>query len=178
MAKYCTYSIQSTKTKKIISTSTIRTKKEKGSAPLETEGFKDCLSQLETDNINVQKISTDRNKQIAKWLRENRPNLNHRFDPWHFSKNIKSKLRAAGKKKSCKILLDWMKAIGNHLFYCSENSGGDPDRLIAMWKSLLQHVTNVHEFPSSLKYPKCAHKPLSKDESSRKKWIDKDSVAF
>ena len=48
-----------------------------------------------------------------------------------------------------------------------------------MWQSLLYHITNRHHFPEKFpKYPKCAHAPLSDDESRRKKWIKKNSPAF
>ena len=48
-----------------------------------------------------------------------------------------------------------------------------------MWQSLLHHVTNRHNFADKFpKYPKCAHPPLSDDESKRKKWIKKNSLAY
>ena len=122
----------------------------KGSAPLELIGFKNCLKQLEDESFNVETIATDRNKQLAKWVREERPKVKHRFDPWHFVKNVKGKMRPLTQRKDCKVLKDWIKPVGNHLFWCSENCGGDPDKLIEMWKSLLHHVTNRHNFNKSM----------------------------
>jgi hypothetical protein len=43
-AKYCTYSIQSPRTKKILATSTVQTKCGKGSSPLELETFTVCIA--------------------------------------------------------------------------------------------------------------------------------------
>ena len=177
-AKYCTYSFQSVKTRKIISSSTVQTKSGKGSAPLEMEGFINCLADLKDKNIPVDKITTDRNKQIAKWLRENRKNIKHRYDPWHFAKNITSKLRPIAKKKDCTILEEWIKPVGTHLFYCSENCGGDGEKLVAMWKSLLHHVSNRHTFKRNKLYPKCDHGKLSREKARKKKWIKPGTPAY
>lgn len=87
-------------------------------------------------------------------------------------------MRPIANKKDCKILQDWIKPVGNHVFYCSKNSKGDPELLIAMWKSLLHHVTNRHRFKSVKKYQQCPHKPYTAAESRRKKWLKKGSPAF
>ena len=48
-----------------------------------------------------------------------------------------------------------------------------------MWKSLLHHVTNKHNFQRLYpKYPRCAHKPLKKEKARRKKWLKKNSPAY
>eukprot|EP00111_Clytia_hemisphaerica_P000057 TCONS_00000137-protein len=107
-AKYCTYTCQSPETKKIIATSTVQTSKGKGSAPLELEGFKNCLTDLESSGFKVKKIATDRNMQLAKWLRENRARIIRKYDTWHFSKNITSKLRKVSKRKGCKVIQEWI----------------------------------------------------------------------
>ena len=104
-AKYCTYSFQSTSTKKVLVCSTIQTITGKGSATLEMKGFQNCLSDLESDHFPVSTVATDRNKQIAKWVRNERAALKHKYDAWHFVKNINSKLRPLAKRKAC-----------NHLF--------------------------------------------------------------
>ena len=162
-AKYCTYTCQLPETKKIIATSTIQTTKDKGSAPLELEGLKNCLNDLETSGFKVKKVATDRNMQLAKWLRENRSYIIRNYDTWHFAKNIMLKLRKLAKRKGCKIIQEWIKQIGNHLFWCADNCKGDAETLKQMWKSLLHHITNSHRFKNTLpKYPKCGHKPLKK----------------
>lgn len=178
-AKYCTYSLQSPTTKKIIATSTVQTSKGKGSSPLELVGFKECLEQLERNDFTVSTIATDRNKQLSKWLREQRPGINHRYDPWHFAKNIKGKLRPLAKRKGCKIISEWIKPIGNHLFFCAQNCDNDPEKLIEMWKSLLHHISNRHTFGKVYKkYPKCMHKKYTKKEAQKKKWITKNSPVY
>ena len=53
---------------------------------MELEGFKECLAQLDNDVYTVNTVATDRNKQLAKRLREQRPSMKHQYDPWHFAK--------------------------------------------------------------------------------------------
>ena len=158
--------------KKIIATTTIQTSKGKGSSPLELEGFKSCLHELESYGFRLKSIATDRNAQITKWLRENRVSIEHCFDCWHFSKNIKIKLRKLIKRKGCKIIQEWIKQIGNHLFWCAENCNGDAETLRQMWKSLLLHVINKHRVKRvHPKYPKCQHKTYTKRESLKKEVV-------
>ena len=56
----------------------------KGSGPLEMQAFKNCLFDLEENAFPVDTIATDRNKQVAKWIRLERPSIKHKYDPWHF----------------------------------------------------------------------------------------------
>ena len=178
-AKYCTYTCQSPVSKKIVVSKTLQTTQGKGSAPLELKCFKDCLEELSEVGFSVDVVATDRNMQIAKWVREEKPELTHRYDLWHFVKNILSKLRPLASQKGCKIMLDWMRPIANHLYWCSENCGGDAEKLVQMWKSVLEHITNRHTFKKEFpKYPKCAHAKFSKKVSREKKWIEKYSPAY
>ena len=91
----------------------------------------------------------------------------------------KPKLRPLAVRKDRRILQDWIKPVGNHLFWCANNCDGDPEKLIQMWKSLLNHVTNKHKFSSQFpKYPECQHRKFTPDETRKKKWIEKDSSAY
>ena len=173
-AKYCAYSCQAPSTTKIVATATLQTSKGKGSSPSELEGFKECLPQLDSDEYIVNTVATDRNKQLAKWLREQIPSMKHQYDPWHFAENIKGKIRLLSKRNGGKILADWIKPIGNHLIFCDN----DPEKLVEMWKSMLHHVSNRHEFKIYKRYPRCKHKKYTKIESRKKKWIEKSSVAY
>ena len=64
--QYCAYTCQSPVTKKIVATTTIQTSKGKGSFPLELEGFKSYLHELESYGFRLKPIATDRNVQITK----------------------------------------------------------------------------------------------------------------
>ena len=163
-AKYCTYSLQSPITKKIIASVTLQKDSGKGSASLELKGLQECLQDLSNVGCTINVTATDRNRQIAKWIREELPEVAHKFDPWRFVKNIKAKLRSLSQRKDCRIISDWIKVIGNDLFWCCGNCDGDVETLVQMWKSLLFHITNEHEFATHFpKYPKCSHKQYSKE---------------
>jgi len=82
---------------------------------MEKLGFIKVLTQIKDRDIVVEQITTDRHKQIRKYIREEEKEINQQFDVWHFCKNIRKKLIAASKKKSCAQLSSWIKSICNHL---------------------------------------------------------------
>ena len=53
---------------------------------MEKEGLKRCLDHLESNNLAVEYIVTDRHPQIQKFLRER--NIEQFYDVWHFEKGI------------------------------------------------------------------------------------------
>ena len=75
------------------------------------------LNEIREKGVVVKQLTTDRHMQIPKYLKENEPQIDHQFDNWHFSKNIKSKLIVAAKKSSCTALQIWTKFIINHFWW-------------------------------------------------------------
>ena len=53
---------------------------------MELEGFKRGIQFLEEQNIQVKRIVTDRHVQVKKFIREQLPHVEHRFDVWHAAK--------------------------------------------------------------------------------------------
>ena len=53
---------------------------------MELEGFKRMLSNLATKGLAVQKLVTDRHRQLAKYVREETPGIHHMYDVWHIAK--------------------------------------------------------------------------------------------
>lgn len=53
---------------------------------MEREGFLRSLQFLESAGLRVGAIVTDRHPSIQKYLREQRPEIQHYFDTWHVSK--------------------------------------------------------------------------------------------
>ena len=47
------------------------------------------------------------------------------------------------------------------------------------WKSIVHHISNVHEWDSDLKalFPKCVHQTLPPEEQHSKKWLRLGSAA-
>ena len=63
----------------------------------------ETLNFLENSGIIIKGLVTDRHSQIRKYLRENKPQINHQFDIWHMAKYLKKKLSNFGKKKDCNL---------------------------------------------------------------------------
>ena len=127
-------------------------------------GFKKALASLKNQGINPEQITTDRHTQICKYMREEEPTqirkymreeepiINHQFDVWHFVKNIKTKLLAASKKSSCKIIEKWIKSIGNHFWWSCATCSGDAELLRKKWISVLFHIQNKHTWTGNKKF--------------------------
>lgn len=91
---------------------------------------------------------------------------------------LKKRLRAAGLKKGNEALLSWLKSVTNHLWYCSKMCNGDDILLHQMWRSMLLHVQNIHEWDFGATKLTCRHLPLTEDDQSRKRWLEPTSAAF
>ena len=70
---------------------------------MEKMGFIKVLNELK-EKIEIKEITTDRHKQVRKYLREHEKEIDRQFDLWHFCKNIRKKLLAAAKKKTLCIV--------------------------------------------------------------------------
>lgn len=55
---------------------------------MEIEGLIRAVEFLHKQKLEVGVLVTDRHRQIAKWVRENLPSVDHRFDVWHLAKGI------------------------------------------------------------------------------------------
>ena len=80
------------------------------------------------------------------------------------------------KAKGCEDLGLWIKAICNHLWWCSSNCYGNKDWLEECWKSVVHHVVNEHSFTGE-HITQCPHEPLEPEVARKKKWLKKGSKA-
>jgi solute carrier family 8 (sodium/calcium exchanger) len=55
---------------------------------MEKEGLERGIKYLESQELEVGLLVTDRHSQISKWVRENMPDTTHRYDIWHVAKGI------------------------------------------------------------------------------------------
>ena len=177
-AKYLTYSMLDQTKNTIISMSVTQVTEVGNSNSMEKLGFIKTLNKLKEKNVQIKQITTDRHKQIRKYIREEQKDFEHQFDVWHFCKNIRKKLSAAAKKKSCLDLALWNKSICNHLWWASATCGGDEILLREKWCSILFHIQNKHTWRSCSKFHKCEHPKLKKKEIRKKPWLKPDSDAF
>lgn len=53
---------------------------------MEKEGFERSLSLLEERGVVVQSLVTDRHTGVQKFMREQKKDIRHFFDPWHMGK--------------------------------------------------------------------------------------------
>ncbi|KAH6920066.1 hypothetical protein HPB50_028946 [Hyalomma asiaticum] len=158
-AKYMTYSFMDTSTNKIVHFVQVQlgeNSEVKSSNAMEKFGLKKGLEELKAHNVAIASLTTDRHVGIKKHMQTCEPSIAHKFDIWHVAKAIKKKLTVAAKKSACAALKDWIQPVINHLYWCVAVSEGDADLVVAMWKSMLNHVINVHTGHDS-PYPRCLH---------------------
>ena len=177
-AKYLTYSLMDQKTNEIIAFSLTQVSEAGNSNRMEKLGFQKTLHEIKENNLVIRQLTTDRHIQIRKYLREEEPQINHQFDVWHFAKNIKVKLLAAGKKSSCIALQKWTKSIINHFWWACGTSEGNEELLREKWLSVLFHVQNKHSWTTGSLYRKCSHSKLTKKQVKAKEWLSPSSEAF
>ena len=144
--------------------------------------------------LPVQTLVTDRHVQLSKWIRENLPNVNHRFDVWHVAKSkpplhddihigmpivlsvcvlyvvhiigFRKKVEKLAKVKGCEEVGEWIKSMVNHLYWSAMSTESDDSQmLLEKWQSLANHIHNKHRGHGK-KYKKCAHGRLG-----RRKWL-------
>ena len=64
----------------------VKSNEVKSSYHMEKEGLVRSLRMLEKKKFKIDTLVTDRHKQIAKWLKGNAANIDHRYDIWHLAK--------------------------------------------------------------------------------------------
>ena len=136
---------------------------------MELEGAKLCFDYLQrVAGLTIKAFVSDRHRGIAKWIRECQPSVTHFFDQWHVAKELVKKLLAASKVKGCEVIAKWVKAVKNHIFWCSTSTkSGFQDLILEKWKSFMQHVSNKHTNHTDKLFEECAHD----DNIERRKWM-------
>ena len=122
------------------------------------EGCKLCFQYLAKVGLAIKVFVSDRHRGIAKWIRQHQPTVKHYFDQWHVAKGLIKKLLGESKLKGCEVISDWIKAVKNHIFWCSTSTkAGFPEMILAKWKSFMRHVSNKHTGHPDSNFEKCAH---------------------
>ena len=70
---------------------------------MEKEGFIRDMNDLNSRNISIKTLVTDRHPQIQKYTRENMENTNHEFDAWHIVKGKDRLIIFGGFLLGCKF---------------------------------------------------------------------------
>ena len=67
----------------------------KSSNHMEHQGLVRALQFLADNSLQVATLVTDRHNQIAKYMTEVKPEIEHRYDVWHVSKGMPPELTIA-----------------------------------------------------------------------------------
>ena len=171
-AKYCTYSVMDQILSQIVHFHVICVAETEGKSNLmEKEGLIRVLKKLDSCNVKIKSITTDRHTQIRKYIREN-SDIRHQFDVWHAAKSIRGKITSVAKLKANSDLTVWIKSIDNHFWWCCESSKGNLEELTEKWLSILFHICNIHEFPGNKVFKRCQHGYIERQ------WLSPDSSSF
>ncbi|XP_056383004.1 uncharacterized protein LOC130276955 [Hyla sarda] len=176
-ANYSTYSLMDVASKKICSLSVEAVTPQMTLEGLEKIGLQKTMEELQTMNADVKMIVTDRSIAVQEILKDSYPDIVHKIDLWHLSRSIGNEVLMAAKHKDCEILYQWVEAIRNHLWWSLCTCCKNPDLLIQKWKSVIHHVTNVHEWDGDGDCRGCHHPPLPEEVVNNTNWLEKDSAA-
>ncbi|XP_077102145.1 uncharacterized protein LOC143753562 isoform X5 [Siphateles boraxobius] len=171
-AKFGSYTLMDLQTNTVVDIQLVQSNEVGGSYHMEKVGLQRSLALLEARGVTLECIVTDRHPQIQKFLSER--NINQFYDVWHIEKGIARHLENISKMKDCEKLRKWQRSIKNHIYWTASSSTTGPER-VAKWKSILNHVRNVHthEDPN---FPACLH-PLKRSRD-RNKWLVAGTQAF
>lgn len=173
-AKYCTYSLLDMETQEIVAFVNIKVTETGSSSKMEVEGFRRCMTYLFEKGFKIELLATDRHVQIRSLVTKEFPEIDHQFDVWHLAKSIRKKLLQKSKTSGCEELSSWIRAICNHLWWCSANCQDDKQWLKESWVSIVHHVVNEHSFEGDI-VTSCSHENVSPEDSRKKKWLKKGS---
>ncbi|XP_059389512.1 uncharacterized protein LOC132122995 [Carassius carassius] len=138
-AKYGSYSLIEDRINKVLDVQLVQSSEVPSSSWCELEGLKRSMQFLMDQDMQVSALITDRNRQVAKWVREKMcsEGTKHFFDVWHIGKSVQKALDAAAKERDCEDLKLWRPAIINHLYWTAASTPtGDPDEMQAKWQTL------------------------------------------
>ncbi|KAK8761720.1 hypothetical protein V5799_027013 [Amblyomma americanum] len=152
--KYGTYSLMDTTINRLIDFQLVQSNEVSCSGAMELEGLKRGLVFLADSNVQALELVTDRHTQVRSYMKKEQPDVTHLVDVWHVGKGLRKKLLAASKSKGY--------AVGS----------GDGDLTNAIWKSILNHVQDIHSGHGKV-YDGCQHGDLLP-----RKWIYAGTDAY
>ena len=181
-AGFCTYTVQDLRSNAIIGLYVAQKYQVKSSADMEPFACKTILMHLAWDHdLAVDTFTTDRSTTIKSMIEDldqslpdGHPKIEHRYDPWHFIKNILKDLWKACKLKTCKDLVPWIPSITNMLWWSFATSIDNHDLLKEKIESIPEHITNNHSFHKNKEHKACQHPPIT--GKRKKKWLKKGAL--
>ncbi|XP_060085555.1 uncharacterized protein LOC132564967, partial [Ylistrum balloti] len=149
-------------TSRVVDIQLVQSNEVKNSYNMELEGLKRCLKFLQEEGVDVSDLVTDRHSQVKKFMKTERPDINHWFDVWHVAKGVYKKLEALGKTKKYALVGQWARSISNHVYWCAASSHGDGELVRQKWKSITNHIADVHDGHGD-RFPNCLHDDIERN---------------
>ncbi|XP_055958272.1 uncharacterized protein LOC126827962 [Patella vulgata] len=165
-AKYGSYSLMDLESGIVLDVQLIQVTEVNDSYAMEKEGLIRGLEALKGKGVQATDLTTDRHCSVRKHMRTMEPDINHWFDVWHVAKGVYKKLILLSKKKGCEQIEEWAQSISNHLYWAAASSDGDGDLVEAKWKSITNHVANLHDGHGEL-YQRCQHEHLDRSKAHK-----------
>jgi len=173
-AKYGSYTAMELRINKIIDLQLVQSNEVGGSYHMEQAGLERFIKFLESKDLTIGVLVTDRHLSIQKWVRESLPQTVHYFDVWHVAKGVGKKIDSVAKLKDCGVVGEWRRSISNHMYWCAGSSSGQSGEMVAAkWLSLLRHIQGIHHGHSDL-FPACTHPDLD----HKRKWLKPNTKPF
>lgn len=174
-AIYSTCTMMDSSTNRILDTQLVHVTEATSSVGMGKVGFGRSLDNLLEKKVPITIVATDRHPSIKKLMKDNYPAVKHEFGIWHLSKGLKKKRLEMAKKKGCSDLSLWIRAVFNHLWWCSENFNGDTILLKEMWCSIVHYIANQHSWVNAEKLIRCPSPPIPDDVVNEKVWLEPGS---
>ncbi|XP_033962418.1 uncharacterized protein [Pseudochaenichthys georgianus] len=168
-AKFGSYTLMQLGSNTIVDFQLVQSNEVGGSYHMEKEGLKRCLDHLESKDLAVEYIVTDRHPQIQKFLRER--NMEQSYDVWHFEKGLSKK---RSQNKDCKVLKRWLHSIKKHVYWSATGTTSGPEK-VASWTSVVNHLQNIHVHDDPL-FLKCSHPERASSDAN--KWLKPGSITL
>lgn len=87
-AKYSSYTMMNLQSNKVIDIQLVQSKEVENHAQMEEKGFVQSLNLLEEKGVKVQAIVTDRHEGMEQFLRVEKKEITHYFDPWRIGEGM------------------------------------------------------------------------------------------
>lgn len=93
---------------------------------MEKEGLVRGIASLQEKGVEIESLVTDRHASVAKWMRENQPDIKHQYDVWHIAKGnsfIYAFVRFSEKIYRIQLCLSFVIMFGMRSTNYSEHAG-------------------------------------------------------
>ncbi|KAL2087073.1 hypothetical protein ACEWY4_018132 [Coilia grayii] len=171
-ARFGSYTMMDLRRNTVIDVQLVESSEIAGNDHMEQEGLERSLTVLKDHDVKPDCVVTDSHPKTQEFLSE--ATFTHYFDVGHIEKGLSKKLRKISQRKDCRKLKKWLRSIKNHLYWTAVSSTSGPER-VAKWKSILNHIQDIHVHDDPL-FPRCPHPHRTSRDTN--KWLRAGTPAF